>query len=66
MRDEEENQVIRPAVGLVQPLDLTPLSVSALKDYIGALNTEIGRVEAAIRHKDAARGHADGFFKKAP
>ena len=66
MRDDEENLTIRPVSGLIAPVDLAPLSVAALREYVTSLNAEIVRVEETIRHKDAARGHADGFFRKAP
>ena len=66
MPDDEENLTIRPASGLIAPVDLAPLSVAALKEYVASLNAEIARVEATILHKAAARGHADGFFRKAP
>ena len=57
MRDEEE---IRPKK-LERPV-LDVLSVADLRVYIGELQAEIARAEAAISAKEGARGHADSFF----
>jgi uncharacterized small protein (DUF1192 family) len=62
--DDEEKLTNRPSSGNLPHLDFSALSVDSLRDYIAALHAEIGRAEAAIRHKDAARGHADSFFRK--
>jgi uncharacterized small protein (DUF1192 family) len=62
--DDEENLTNRPSSGNLPHLDFSPLSVGALRDYISALKAEIARAESAIRQKEAARGHADSFFKQ--
>ena len=59
MRDEEE---VRPK-RLERPV-LDVLSVADLRAYIGELQSEIARAEAAIGAKEGARGHADSFFRK--
>jgi uncharacterized small protein (DUF1192 family) len=62
--EDEENLSNRQEIGALPKLDLAPLSVGALRDYIAGLRAEIERAEAVIRQKDAARGHADQFFKQ--
>ena len=57
---EEEDRPKKRALLEKPPLD--PLSVGDLRLYIEELRTEIARVEAAIAHKQGARGHAEGFF----
>jgi uncharacterized small protein (DUF1192 family) len=44
--------------------DLSLLSVFELKERIGALQEEIGRIEAAIRRKESSKSAADTFFKR--
>lgn len=59
-----EDEDVRPAKKKrLEPLQLDPLSVVDLHEYISELRAEIGRVEAAIGKKEGARGHADSFFK---
>ena len=48
--------------GLV-PRELDQLSIEALEEYIGELQSEIERVKTKIAAKQAARGAAEGFFK---
>jgi uncharacterized small protein (DUF1192 family) len=61
MMDEEE---IRPKKHvLVEKPPLDPLSVADLRSYIGDLQAEIARVEAAIVKKQSAKGAAESFFK---
>jgi uncharacterized small protein (DUF1192 family) len=43
---------------------LDHLSIADLQEYIGELRGEIARVEGVIAGKQAARGSAEGFFKK--
>ena len=57
-----EEDAPRRAPGFVPPL-LDGWDVEDLKDYIGRLQAEIGRVEAAIARKQAHRGAADAFFR---
>ncbi len=59
MRDEEET----PPKRVERPL-LDVLSVADLRAYIGELQAEIARANAAIAQKEGARGHADSFFRK--
>ncbi len=59
IEDEEsvaKKRVERPVLEL--------LSVADLRAYIGELQAEIARAEAAITHKEGARGLADSFFRK--
>jgi uncharacterized small protein (DUF1192 family) len=57
-----EEDVPRRATSFVPPA-LDGWDVEDLKDYIGRLRAEIGRVEAAITKKQAHRGAADAFFR---
>ncbi len=59
MEDEESLKPKR-----VERLVLDVLSVADLRAYIGELQGEIARVEAAIAQKEGARGHADSFFRR--
>lgn len=62
MIEDEETRPAKP--GRLAKLPLDALSVANLRDYIGELQAEIARAEAAIAHKHGARGLADSFFKK--
>lgn len=44
--------------------NLEVLSIEALADYIGELETEIGRVREEISRKQAAQTSAESFFRK--
>jgi uncharacterized small protein (DUF1192 family) len=44
--------------------DLTLLSIEELAERIGALKTEIARLEAALAGKKASRTSADQFFRR--
>ncbi|MEQ8603789.1 MAG: DUF1192 domain-containing protein [Marivibrio sp.] len=57
----EDDQPKKPQ-GLI-PRDLDQMSIEALEDYIGELQTEIDRAKAKIADKRDARGAAEGFFK---
>ena len=59
---EEERP--RPARGFVPPA-LEGWDVDELRAYVARLREEIGRAEAAIARKEAHRGAADAFFRKA-
>lgn len=48
----------------LKPLDLQPMSVAELRDYIAALESEIARAEAAIAKKEAHKSGIEGLFKK--
>ncbi len=60
MRDEEE---VLPPKLLDRPV-LDTMSVADLHAYVGELQAQIARAEAAIAQKQGARGHADSFFKR--
>ena len=47
-----------------QPMVFDGWDVAQLREYIGALQTEISRAEAAIGARDAQRAAAEAFFKK--
>jgi uncharacterized small protein (DUF1192 family) len=53
----------RPARKMLVPPPLDMLGVDELKDYISALEAEIGRVRAAISAKDAHKTAAAAFFR---
>ncbi|MBP0443747.1 DUF1192 family protein [Roseomonas sp. SSH11] len=61
MFEEEEK---RPAATAFRPAALADWSEEALRDYIAALRTEIGRAEAAIAARGAQRAAAEAFFRK--
>ncbi len=44
--------------------DLSGLSVTELKDYIGYLESEIARARVAIDAKQAFKNAAEAFFKR--
>lgn len=54
----------RPRAKRVQPIDLGPMSVEELRDYIAALEGEIERVRANIAVKERHRAGADSLFRK--
>ena len=58
----DEEDIPRPSTR-VQRHVLDTWSVADLRDYIGDLQAEIARAEAAIGAKEGARGHADSFFR---
>jgi uncharacterized small protein (DUF1192 family) len=60
MQDEED--AARPQRRLTAMV-LDPLGVEELRAYIGELQEEIARAEAAIARKQAHRGAADRFFR---
>jgi len=57
--DDLDPRAARPAL---RPLD--PMSIEELRDYIGQLEAEIGRVRAAIAAKEGARAGADSVFRR--
>ena len=59
MDDEDSRRPMR-----VERMKLDALSVADLRAYIGELEAEMARAEAAITQKDSARGLADSFFRK--
>ena len=56
--DDLERQKKKPELK-----NLEVMSIEALNDYIGDLETEITRVRETIKAKEAARQSADSFFK---
>jgi uncharacterized small protein (DUF1192 family) len=60
MNDEPERQKKAHELGE----DLSLLSVAELKERVDALKAEIGRLEEAVRTKEATRSAADSFFKR--
>ena len=60
MIDEEE--VTPPPVGFPRKID--PMSLEALRAYIGELEIEIARVEEEITRKKATRDHTENLFRK--
>jgi uncharacterized small protein (DUF1192 family) len=62
MLNEDDLPTAKPKRMHPPVLDL--LGVEELRDYIGELQAEIGRVEADIVNKQAHRSAADAFFRK--
>jgi len=58
----EEEKAAPPPV--VFPRKLDPMSIDALRAYIGELEAEIARVETEITRKEATRDHAQNLFRK--
>jgi uncharacterized small protein (DUF1192 family) len=59
--DEER---VRPKKAHELGEDLALLSVEELRERVEALKAEIGRLESAIRSKEASKSAADTFFKR--
>jgi uncharacterized small protein (DUF1192 family) len=59
----EEEPRARPAMEFI-PAALAEWPEDALRAYVKALKTEIGRAEAAIAARGAQRAAADAFFRK--
>ena len=58
----QDDDATRPKLSLqTQPLD--PLGVAELRAYIGALQAEVVRAEAAIARKQDHRAAADSVFR---
>ena len=60
MWDEDEP---KPKLRRVDPIPLEPLGVAELQDYIGELQVEVARAEAAIARKQDHKGEANRFFR---
>ena len=45
-----------------KPMDLQPMSVGELRDYIAALEAEIARAEETIAKKEAHKNGLDALF----
>ena len=58
---DDEDDLQRPATW--QPINLEPLSIDQLEDYIQVLEEEIARVRADIGAKNSDRNAAETFFK---
>jgi uncharacterized small protein (DUF1192 family) len=61
MFDDEE--VSKPTSRVARPA-LEPWGIDELRAYIGELQAEIARAEAAIAAKGSHRSAADAFFRK--
>ena len=55
---------LEPRKVALQLRDLEPLSIKELHEYITVLETEIGRVKAAIDSKRDIRSGAESLFRK--
>lgn len=62
--DPEELEPKKRKLRKIEPIDLAPLSVDELNEYIGEMETEIARVKAAIASKTSHRSGAEAFFKR--
>jgi uncharacterized small protein (DUF1192 family) len=60
MLNPDELDPPRPTL---KPLDLQPMSVGELKDYIAALEAEIGRAHEMIGKKEAHKSGIESLFK---
>ena len=52
-----------PPRPVLKPLDLQPMSVHELRDYIASLEAEIERAQNAIAKKEAHKSGIDSLFK---
>ena len=59
--DEEEEE--RERKRKLERVDLAPMSIEALGDFIGELEAEIARVRVDIAAKERARDAAANVFK---
>jgi uncharacterized small protein (DUF1192 family) len=59
--DDEDS---RPRQKRIAPVDLDPMSIEEMNDYIAALEGEIARVRANIGAKQKHRSGADALFRK--
>ena len=62
--DPEELEPRKKKQRKIEPIDLAPLSVDELGDYIREMEAEIGRVKTAIQSKTSHRTGAESFFKR--
>ena len=53
-----------PRKGSARPVDLQPMSVNELRDYIASLEAEIARAEQAIAKKEAHKSGVEALFGK--
>jgi uncharacterized small protein (DUF1192 family) len=53
---------LEPQRKTLKPLDLQPMSVGELKDYITALDAEIARAENEIKKKEAHKSGIESLF----
>lgn len=53
---------LEPARPVLKPVDLQQMSVEELKNYIAALDAEIGRTELMIKKKNAHKNGVDALF----
>ena len=60
----EEEPIRRPKTVHEIGSDLSLLSVTELRERIGALSAEIARLEAVIRSKESSKDAAATFFKR--
>ncbi|MER2519706.1 MAG: DUF1192 domain-containing protein [Bdellovibrionales bacterium] len=51
-----------PRFVVAKPLDLTPMGVEELRDYIASLEAEIARAEEMIAKKEAHKRGVDALF----
>jgi uncharacterized small protein (DUF1192 family) len=59
-----DDEDARPRQKRIAPVDLDPMSVAEMNDYIAALEAEIARVRANIAAKEKHRHGADALFRK--
>lgn len=59
-----EDDDLQPRTVKPKPKDLEPLSIEALEAYIGELQSEIARAQAAIDAKKRHRSGAEALFRK--
>ncbi|SDR63275.1 Uncharacterized small protein, DUF1192 family [Rhizobiales bacterium GAS113] len=62
--DEQELRPKRPVSPHELGQDLSLLSIAEIEEHIGALRTEIMRLETAKAQKLAAQGKAESVFKR--
>ena len=61
MINPDELDPLRPKL---KPVDLQPMSVEELRDYITALENEIARADAMIARKEAHKSGIEALFGK--
>ncbi len=53
---------LEPRHKIVKPLDLQPMSISELENYIVSLEAEIARAEQMIAKKESHKSGIDALF----
>jgi uncharacterized small protein (DUF1192 family) len=59
-----DEELPKRKAGVTVGEDISRLSIDELRERIATFQAEIGRVEEALRQKQASQGAAETFFKR--